>query len=70
MSERKLSLEDVMDALAKTLSPKPFTVEEKLSIVDDFLTLLQRKGLVTSEEILKFEKLLKYRFRRKLDEVS
>ena len=70
MSERKLSLEDVMDALAKTLSPKPFTVEEKLSIVDDFLTLLQRKGLVTSEEILKFEKLLKVRFRRKLDEVS
>jgi hypothetical protein len=55
MEEKKLSLEDVVDALVISLKPKPYNIEEKKLIIDDFLTILQRKGLVTSEEIFKTE---------------
>jgi len=55
VEKRELNIKDVLDALVLTLSPKPFREEEKLSIIDDFLTILQRKGLITSEEIMELE---------------
>jgi hypothetical protein len=55
MEEKKLSLEDVVDSLVMSLKPKPYNIEEKKLIIDDFLTYLQRKGLVTSEEIFRVE---------------
>jgi hypothetical protein len=64
--EKKLSLEDVVDSLVMSLKPKPYNIEEKKLIIDDFLTLLQRKGLVTSEEIFKTEEA----YFKKLEEVS
>jgi hypothetical protein len=55
---REITVKDVVEALVLTLSPKPFTAEEKMSIIDDVLTQLQRKGLVTSREIFRTEKSL------------
>jgi len=55
---REIRVEDVVEALVLTLSPKPLTAEEKMSIIDDVLTQLQRKGLVTSYQIFKTEKSL------------
>jgi len=55
VEEKKLDIRDVLDSLVHTLKPRAFRVEEKMSIIDDFLTLLQRKGLITSEEIMKLE---------------
>jgi DNA-binding IscR family transcriptional regulator len=55
---REITVKDVVEALVLTLSPKPLTAEEKMSIIDDVLTQLQRKGLVTSREIFETEKSL------------
>jgi len=55
MTSKRLTLEDVMDSLVMALKPKPFTIDEKRLIIDDFLTLLQRRGLVTSSEIFRVE---------------
>jgi len=55
MTSKRLTLEDVMDSLVMALKPKPFTIDEKKLIIDDFLTLLQRRGLVTSSEIFRVE---------------
>jgi hypothetical protein len=55
---REITVEDVVEALVLTLSPKPLTAEEKMVIIDDVLTQLQRKGLVTSSQIFKTEKSL------------
>lgn len=55
---REITAKDVVEALVLTLSPKPLTAEEKMAIIDDVLTQLQRKGLVTSREIFQTEKSL------------
>ena len=55
---REITAKDVVEALVLTLSPKPLTAEEKMAIIDDVLTQLQRKGLVTSREIFETEKSL------------
>jgi hypothetical protein len=55
---REITVKDVVEALVLTLSPKPLTAEEKMAIIDDVLTQLQRKGLVTSREIFETEKSL------------
>jgi len=55
---REITVKDVVEALVLTLSPKPLTAEEKMSIIDDVLTQLQRKGLVTSWQIFQTEKSL------------
>jgi hypothetical protein len=55
---REITAKDVVEALVLTLSPKPLTAEEKMAIIDDVLTQLQRKGLVTSREIFRTEKSL------------
>jgi DNA integrity scanning protein DisA with diadenylate cyclase activity len=58
LERREITAKDVVEALVLTLSPKPLTAEEKMSIIDDVLTQLQRKGLVTSWQIFQTEKSL------------